>query len=165
MTQPEQPVHRPLVTTSSKRCFQWSFSGGIVAFSCRTGPSGRADPLGPPVGPVPPAATGGWRRVWHARPPGGSSGSGGTPRRAAGPRAEPGDRGPDRPSGLDEPGDGRHRLGELVIGVVVLGDGVAHAVLQVLVEQPEPDALEGARHRRDLREDVDAVLVLVDHAL
>src|SRR5579864_3698803 len=27
--QPAQPVHRPDVTTSSKRCFQCSFSGGM----------------------------------------------------------------------------------------------------------------------------------------
>src|SRR5436305_2165629 len=31
--QPAQPVHRPLVTISSKRCFQCSFSGAITRSS------------------------------------------------------------------------------------------------------------------------------------
>jgi hypothetical protein len=38
-------------------------------------------------------------------------------------------------------------------------------VAHVLVEEPEPDALQRLRHRDDLREHVDAVLVVVDHAL
>ena len=41
----------------------------------------------------------------------------------------------------------------------------ASVVLHVLVEDPEREALERRRHRRDLREHVDAVRVLVDHAL
>ena len=41
------------------------------------------------------------------------------------------------------------------------GDAVVH----VVVEDPEREALERRVHRRDLREDVDAVAVVLDHAL
>ena len=55
MTQPAQPVHSPLVTTSSKRCFQCSFSGGMPASVA------RAYPLIPMAAtPVVLAHQGGW---------------------------------------------------------------------------------------------------------
>ena len=43
--------------------------------------------------------------------------------------------------------------------------GVDDAVRHVLVEQAEGDRLERLRHRGDLGEDVDAVLLLLDHPL
>ena len=42
---------------------------------------------------------------------------------------------------------------------------VRDAVLDVLVEQLERDALERVRHGGDLREDVDAVALVLDHPL
>ena len=57
-------------------------------------------------------------------------------------------------------------LVETVVGHPLAGRrGVGHAVPEVLVEQPDRHALEGSRRRRDLGQDVDAVGVLVDHAL
>ena len=38
-------------------------------------------------------------------------------------------------------------------------------MVHMVVEDAEGDALERCRHRRDLRQDVDAVAVVVDHAL
>ena len=46
-----------------------------------------------------------------------------------------------------------------------LARGVDDAVGQVLVEQAERDGLERLGHRGDLGEDVDAVLLLLDHPL
>ena len=43
--------------------------------------------------------------------------------------------------------------------------GVDDAVAHVLLEQAEGDRLQRLRHRRDLGEDVDAVLLLLDHPL
>ena len=52
------------------------------------------------------------------------------------------------------------------VGLVTTGvDGVAHAVGHVLVEQRQGHGLQGPGGGRDLVEHVDAVLVLVDHAL
>ena len=42
--------------------------------------------------------------------------------------------------------------------------GVAHAVVEVVVEQQQRDVLQRAGRGRDLGQDVDAVRVLVDHA-
>src|SRR5699024_2018684 len=50
------------------------------------------------------------------------------------------------------------------LGAAVL-DGAGHAVAEVLLEQAERDGLQRPGHRGDLREDVDAVLVLLDHPL
>src|SRR4029077_18635306 len=47
--------------------------------------------------------------------------------------------------------------------VAAFGDGLRHAVAEVLVEQAERHRLQGAVDRADLGEDVDAGLVLVDH--
>src|SRR5207249_8543898 len=44
-------------------------------------------------------------------------------------------------------------------------DRLGHAVLGVIGEQPEGDALEGGPGRVDLGQDVDAVAVLFDHLL
>src|SRR3954463_14017545 len=59
--------------------------------------------------------------------------------------------------------DGSHHL----VGLrVALGARGAHdAVVRVVVEQAEGDLVEGSLRRRDLREDVDAVAVLVNHVL
>src|SRR4051812_44302760 len=69
-------------------------------------------------------------------------------------------------SGADETGDGLGGFGDLEVGGLAPGlRGVDDAVAEVVVEQPERDALEGLGEGRDLREDVDAVLLLVDHAV
>ena len=44
--------------------------------------------------------------------------------------------------------------------VLAAGCGAGHAVAEVLVEQADGDALQRLRRRRDLGEDVDAVLVV-----
>src|SRR5688500_2698684 len=69
-------------------------------------------------------------------------------------------------SGADEAGDRLGRLAHLLVGLGAAGarrfdDAVAH----VLLEQAEGDRLQRLRHRRDLRQDVDAVLLVLDHAL
>src|SRR3954447_25039506 len=69
-------------------------------------------------------------------------------------------------SGLHEPGDRADGLGHLLAGLVVTGaGGVDHAVVHVLLEQADRDRLEGLRHRGDLGQDVDAVLLVLDHPL
>src|SRR6478609_5356562 len=70
----------------------------------------------------------------------------------------------DRSSGPHQPGDRRRRLGQLLVGLLAaLGDGVADAVAEVLVEQPERHRLQRAVDGADLGQHVNAVLVLVDH--
>jgi len=59
--------------------------------------------------------------------------------------------------------DGRHELLR-PLGLVVVG-GAEDAVLRVIVEEPERDLVERGLHGRDLRQDVDAVAVVLDHAL
>src|SRR3954454_22473649 len=71
-----------------------------------------------------------------------------------------------RGSGTDEAGD---RVGgflqlDLCVGAAGL-DRLHDTVRDVLVEQAQGDGLECLRHRRDLGEDVDAVLLLLDHPL
>ena len=58
MTQPAQPVHSPLVTTSSKRCFQCSFSGGMPVSVARAYPR-----IPMAATPVVLAHQGGWDEV------------------------------------------------------------------------------------------------------
>src|SRR5204862_2691403 len=66
----------------------------------------------------------------------------------------------------DESGDGGRRLGHLLVGGPAAGrDGVGDAMGQVIVEQFDGDRLQRLGGGRDLVEDLDAVLVLVDHAL
>ena len=48
---------------------------------------------------------------------------------------------------------------------VALGGGAGHAVLQMFVEQLQPDALQCLADGRHLGEYVDAVRVVVDHSL
>ena len=71
-----------------------------------------------------------------------------------------------RALGPDEP---RDRLGGfpdfLVRGVAAFGHRLGDAVAEVLLKQAERDRLQGLSGGRDLGEDVDAVLVLVDHPL
>ena len=50
-------------------------------------------------------------------------------------------------------------------GLVAVDDGVADAVADVLVEEADGDGLERLGDGADLGEDVDAVRVLLDHAL
>ncbi len=52
----------------------------------------------------------------------------------------------------------------LVAGFDGLGCGVDHAVGNVVFDQAEADLVQGGVDRRDLREDVDAVFFLVNHA-
>src|SRR5438874_437652 len=71
-----------------------------------------------------------------------------------------------RASRADEAGDRRGGLGDLgVRRLAAAGEGVGDAMREVLVEQLDGDRLERLGHGRDLVEDVDAVLVLVDHPL
>src|SRR5579863_6612483 len=69
-------------------------------------------------------------------------------------------------SGAHEPGDG---LGCLVDlgggGVAALGDGAGDAVAEVFFQQPKCHRLQGLGGGGYLGEDVDAVLVVLDHAL
>jgi len=54
----------------------------------------------------------------------------------------------------------------LDLGLAVTGpDRFGHAVLRVVGEKKERDALERGFDRADLRQDVDAVAVIVDHLL
>lgn len=74
-----------------------------------------------------------------------------------------------RPHRSEEPQrsvDGQGRFGETGLAVVRVGlDYVEDTATEVLVDEAESDLLEGSVDRRDLREDVDAVGVLVDEAL
>ena len=49
--------------------------------------------------------------------------------------------------------------------LVARAGGIGDAVAQVLVDQPDGDALQRLRGGRHLREDVDAVVVVLDHPL
>src|SRR6185437_5895198 len=67
-------------------------------------------------------------------------------------------------SGTNQPRDRGRGLVELGLRVVAaLGDGTRDAVTQVLVEQIQDDRTQGAVDGADLGEDIDAVLVLLDH--
>ena len=70
-------------------------------------------------------------------------------------------------SGFDEAFDRASRLVEQAgrLGVVAGGDGAGHAVPEVVVEQAEGDALQRPRRGAHLGENVDAVLVVLDHPL
>src|SRR4051812_29525671 len=69
-------------------------------------------------------------------------------------------------SGTDEPGDGLRGLAHLLLGLAAAGGRrLDEAVAHVLLEQTQRDRLECLRHRRHLGEDVDAVLLVLDHAL
>src|SRR5918993_3569790 len=69
-------------------------------------------------------------------------------------------------SGADEPRDRLGGLADLLVGLAAAGArGVDDAVAHVLLEQAEGDLLQRLRHGGDLREDVDAVLLVLDHAL
>src|SRR5215218_7358753 len=69
-------------------------------------------------------------------------------------------------SGTDEPRDRLGGLADLLVGLVAAGArGVDDAVAHVLLEQAEGDRLQRLRHGGDLGEDVDAVLLVLDHAL
>src|SRR3954447_20554259 len=68
-------------------------------------------------------------------------------------------------SGAGQAGERGAGLGDLLLGHrTALGDGLGDAVLEVLVEQPERDRLQGLGRGGDLGEHVDAVLVVLDHA-
>jgi hypothetical protein len=57
-------------------------------------------------------------------------------------------------------------LGDLGVALLaVVGRRLHHAVADVLVEQAQPDPLQGLGDRGDLGEHVDAVLVVLDHPL
>ena len=67
-------------------------------------------------------------------------------------------------SGANEPVDGVGGFLDLLDGRLVaeLG-GIKHAVLEMVVEQTSRDPLEGTGQGGDLGEDVDAVLIVIDH--
>src|SRR5215203_3380089 len=69
-------------------------------------------------------------------------------------------------SGTDEPRDRLGGLADLLVGLAAAGArGVDAAVAHVLLEQAAGDRLQRLRHGGDLGEDVDAVLLVLDHAL
>src|SRR6266511_3410975 len=70
-------------------------------------------------------------------------------------------------SGANQALDGTDGLGQLVVPrrLVTAARGLHDAVTEVLVDEPDADNLERGRHRRELRQDVDAVAVVVDHPL
>src|SRR4051812_41268218 len=71
-----------------------------------------------------------------------------------------------RQSGADQPGDRLGGLADPVVGLATPGTGGVHdAGAQVLLEQAEGHRLQRLGHRRDLGEDVDAVLLVLDHPL
>src|SRR5690606_16407206 len=68
--------------------------------------------------------------------------------------------------GAHEARNGLRGLPYLLFGLVPTGTGrVDEAVREMLVEQLERERLQRSRGRGHLREDVDAVLVVLDHAL
>lgn len=70
------------------------------------------------------------------------------------------------PSAADEPFDGAHGFGELAVALVVAVERSFHdSVPQVFVDEADADALRSRSHRRQLGQDVDVVLVALDHAL
>src|SRR5699024_11612769 len=69
-------------------------------------------------------------------------------------------------SGTDKTRDGVGGLSDLLVALFTpVGDRVGHTVLEVLVEHRQGEGAQGLVDRRGLREDVDAVLVVLDHAL
>lgn len=69
-------------------------------------------------------------------------------------------------SGADEASDCCRCLGDLFLRVVAAGvNRIGHAVLQVVVKQPQRNGLECLRDCRHLGENVDAIRVLIDHPL
>jgi hypothetical protein len=70
------------------------------------------------------------------------------------------------PPGPDEAGDRGGGLADLLgTALAVLGNGLRHAVAEVVFQEPERDRLQCPGDRRDLRENVNAVLILVNHPL
>ena len=66
--------------------------------------------------------------------------------------------------GLHHPLDGQHGFGDLLVGLVVArGERALHAVVEVVLQQGEAEVFQGGVDRRDLGEDVNAVLVLIHH--
>src|SRR6266498_2423612 len=63
-----------------------------------------------------------------------------------------------------EAGYGRDELLDLAVALAPL-EALPDAVPDVVIEEAHTDRLQGCRHRVQLGEDVDAVLVLVDHPL
>src|SRR5207244_10604469 len=59
-----------------------------------------------------------------------------------------------------------HQLGHLLalLGGVAAGNGVLDAVGHVIAQDLLLDAPERRPHRRDLRDDIDAVAIVLDHA-
>src|SRR3546814_61025 len=67
-------------------------------------------------------------------------------------------------SGTDEARDRLVRFADLLLGDgAALGGCLGHAVAEVVAQQRQGDGLQRFRRGGDLREDIDAVLVLLDH--
>src|SRR2546428_13101574 len=64
--------------------------------------------------------------------------------------------------GADEPADGGHQLVQ-ALGALLAG-ALGHAVADVVVEQLERDGVERLLDGADLRQHLDAVAVVLDHA-
>src|SRR2546425_2398323 len=71
---------------------------------------------------------------------------------------------PASPSPPRQPRHGGHELFHLLVAASLL-DALAHAVPNVSVQQPDTDSPQGGIDGVQLRQDVDAILVLVDHPL
>src|SRR5437016_4655388 len=70
------------------------------------------------------------------------------------------------PSGTNQPGNRGRRLSDLLVRSSAAGcHRIGHAMGQVVVEQLDSNGLERFGGRRHLIEDLDAVLVLLHHAL
>src|SRR6266540_2229000 len=63
-----------------------------------------------------------------------------------------------------EAGYGRNEFLDLAVALAPL-EALPDAVAHVVIQKAHADRLQGCRHRVELGEDVDAVLILVDHAL
>src|SRR5215213_5137652 len=69
-------------------------------------------------------------------------------------------------SGPDQSGDGLGRFFDLAVGLIATRRGrLYNAVVQVLIEQAQGNRPQRARHRRDLGQDVDAILLVFHHLL
>src|SRR2546423_1816608 len=72
-----------------------------------------------------------------------------------------------RSAGAREPLHGLEQLARLLLGLLAAarGERAGHAVVRMLLEQLLRDGLERGRDGADLRQDVDAVALVLDHLL
>jgi len=71
-----------------------------------------------------------------------------------------------RGDSANEAGDRLRRFPDLLFGDVAAGAScICHTVAQVVFEEPDGNALQGAGQCGDLSEDVNSVLLVLDHAV